>query len=541
MWDSFGEGDFDILDGEELQNRIAFSSTLPRRDSFPLVAPWLYSNSPKILFLTGLRRTGKTTIMEQTIAEMTSDMFNKTVFFQAHDERIYDMLDIIGVMRELYEKGKRFFFLDEVTFADNFPAGCMRLSDGFAKNGCRVCVTGTHSLAIWLAKTNYMQGRYEEIKTTSIPFAEWNRLLFPGTIQDTDTYLLQGGILDLPGITTKTALAARTRDDDLSTHAGATLYTHRAVALNIQNAILKHKDGEFLGDLRPLCDEGLLTDAVARVVQNQGHQSTLSVLNKLFVSDDMRMFQAGVANESFATMLNRSWKEIGKRMADAIGIINGRRPIRKEEAKAIADWLYDIDFFVNAPTTVMSMDGTERKEARTILAQPALRTEQMLSTSGLFLEFLDEAGIRYDARRTEDLIRSAVLGRMQEDVVLYELKSMFPCAKIFALKIRDGGTQIAEYDVAVRTPDGVALIEIKHDTEYKSKYSQYLRNTDALQSIEDKYGPILSKTVLYRGDSNHIGDIEWTNLGEFLSNREGMAKRLKIEESTTTPQGFIKI
>ena len=475
---------------------------------------------------------------------MTSDMFQRTVFFQAHDDRSYDMLDIIGVMRELYAKGKRFFFLDEVTSADNFPAGCMRLSDGFAKNGCRVCVTGTHSLAIWLAKTNYMQGRYEEIKTTSIPFAEWNRLLFQGKIQDTDKYLLQGGILDLPGMATKTALAARTSDDDLSTHAGAMLYTHRAVALNIQNSILKHKDGEFLGDLRPLCEEGLLTDAVARVVQHQGHQSTLSVLNKLFIPDDMRMFQAKVANESFATSLNRSWKEIEKRMTEALGIINGRRPIRKEEAKAIAAWLYDIDFFVNIPTTVMSIDGTERKEPRTILTQAALRTEQMLATSGLFLEFLDEAGIHYDARRTEDLLYSAVLGRMQEEVVLYELKIMFPDAKIFELKIRDGGTQLAEYDVAVRTPDGIALIEIKHDHEYKSKYSRCLRNAAALRLIKDKYGPILSKTVLYRGDSGSSDDVEWTNLGDFLADRKAMAKRLKIDMNPDVhnlPQEFLQV
>ncbi len=531
MWENFGHGDFDVIDGEELRYRTAFASALPRRDSFPFVRAFLSDNTPKIMFITGLRRTGKTIIMEQAISELSSEMFAKTVFLQAHDDRKFDMLDITYVMKRLYEKGKRFFFLDEVTFAENFPAGCMRLSDTFAKNGCRVCVTGTHSLAIWLAKTNYLQGRYEEVTTTHIPFAEWHRLLSSKTDQrlDTDSYLLHGGILDFPGITVKTALAAHTKDDDLSTHAGAQLYTHRAVSLNIQNSLLRHKDGELLGPLRPLCEEGLLTDAIARVVQHQGHQASLGVLNRLFVSDDMRMIQAGVANESFSTKLSKSWKDIGKRMSDALGIIHGRRPVTKEEAGAIADWLRNIDFFLDMPTIVMAPDGTETTEPRTLLTQPALRTEQMVSAAAIFLDFLDELGIRYDTQRTEALMRSGILGHMQEDVLLYELANVFPDAKIFALKIRDGGCQLAEYDAVVRTSNGVALIEVKHDINYESKYSKHLRNEDVLQLIEHKYGQILSKTVLYNGDSGYIGDIAWTHYGSFLSDREGMAQQLKID------------
>ena len=411
--------------------------------------------------------------MEQAISELAEDAFNDTVFLQAYDTRRYDILDILDVMDTLYEEGKRIFFLDEVTFAENFPAGCMRIADDFARGGCRVCVTGTHSLSIWLAKNMYMQGRYEEVKTTVIPFAEWSRLLFPGELPDSDEYLRRGGVLDLYGISTRTALACASSPDDISTRAGASFYIHSAVALNIQNSIAKHKRGELFGDLQALYDEGALTDAIARIVQHQGHQATLSVLNGAFASDDAYAIRLGTCRTALSKSLSGLWQEVEKRIAREIGIDNERRRITAREAKAIIEWLKDIDFFEDAPDVVLSIDGSSYSSPRTILAQPALRTEQMLQAAGTFLTFLREEGLEYDERRIEKLIENAVFGHMQEDVVLSELKRSLPGTQIFGLKLKDGNRQIAEYDVAVAAPNGVALLEIKHSDTYRTNHSEY--------------------------------------------------------------------
>ncbi|MDP2947292.1 MAG: AAA family ATPase, partial [Nanoarchaeota archaeon] len=90
----------------------------------------------EIIFLTGLRRIGKTTILKQTIKNLIEKKINTSdIFFISLDSFTllnYSVHDIIEKYREIHKKSvSEFFylFLDEVTSRDNFEQELKSLYD----------------------------------------------------------------------------------------------------------------------------------------------------------------------------------------------------------------------------------------------------------------------------------------------------------------------------------------------------------------------------------------------------------------------------
>ena len=76
----------------------------------------------KICALYGLRRTGKTVMMNQCISELPPEEKEKSVYILCKEA--CDMLEVEQVIDDLYEKGKRFFFIDEVTLIEDGSEDC---------------------------------------------------------------------------------------------------------------------------------------------------------------------------------------------------------------------------------------------------------------------------------------------------------------------------------------------------------------------------------------------------------------------------------
>ena len=91
----------------------------------------------KILFLTGIRRIGKTTLMKQTINHLIKkkNVNPNKILFLSCDDLIFSgktLFDIIGVYREINEikRNERFYlFIDEVTYMPNFHQQLKNLHD----------------------------------------------------------------------------------------------------------------------------------------------------------------------------------------------------------------------------------------------------------------------------------------------------------------------------------------------------------------------------------------------------------------------------
>ena len=72
----------------------------------------------KICALYGLRRTGKTVMMEQCIAELPEEEKQKSAYLLCLNG--CDMLDVRRVMEPLYAKCTRNFFIYEITAVTDF-------------------------------------------------------------------------------------------------------------------------------------------------------------------------------------------------------------------------------------------------------------------------------------------------------------------------------------------------------------------------------------------------------------------------------------
>lgn len=102
------------------------------------------SKDTKVCILYGLRRTGKTTLMLQTISELTQDDFEKSAYIEVSNRdtisSLYSDLDM------LKEEGYKYIFIDEVTSLDNFISMSSLFPDVYVRKGMRIVLTGTDSL-----------------------------------------------------------------------------------------------------------------------------------------------------------------------------------------------------------------------------------------------------------------------------------------------------------------------------------------------------------------------------------------------------------
>ena len=112
-------------------------------------------------------------------------------------------------------------------------------------------------------------------------------------------------------------------------------------------------------------------------------------------------------------------------------------------------------------------------------------------------------------------VRSEVIGRMLEDIVLLETKMAFPNKKVFKLQFA-----IGEFDMVVFDPETLSceIYEIKHSKEQHENQYRHLIDEDKCKKTEFRFGTINKKTVLYRGEDSVVNGIKYKNVENYLLN-----------------------
>lgn len=259
----FEDLDIQILTGDKLEADIAMADALARRDCFGRLRQYLERPAGKVMILNGFRRTGKTVMAKQGVAELPDAARQKAVFIKfSYSAEGIPKNQTYELIEDLYDEGYRYFFLDECTVVREFPAWAKDIADGPVARGCHVVLLGTDSLTMWLAVSDALEGRYVEIRTTRIPFHEWRRLLEQKDRQLTvDDYIHYGGILDFDGVPAETALIPEITNSfrDPST---VEQYVYAAIALNIQNSVARNAGSPAFSTLYPLWEDGRLIEAI---------------------------------------------------------------------------------------------------------------------------------------------------------------------------------------------------------------------------------------------------------------------------------------
>ncbi|HBA48404.1 MAG TPA: ATPase, partial [Lachnospiraceae bacterium] len=363
-----------VTTGEALKKLLHHVRRYEKRDCFEKLHRYLYgSGYGRVCILYGLRRTGKTTLLFQAMAEMIPEDFAKAAYIKL---RPTDEMDMAARdLDHLRKEGYQYIFLDEVTLMKDFVDSAALLSDIYAMMGMKIVLSGTDSLGFWIARDYELYDRECTIHTTFIPFREYSRLL---GIDSIDEYIRYGGTLRAGELAfdDEDALAsdAAFRDDENTRR-----YIDTAIAKNIQHSLECYEYGSHFYHLYPLYEKGELTGAINRVVEDMNHRFVLEVLTRDFVSHDLGISARNLRQDRNPEIRTRALYEIDretvtKRLMDILEIRNQEEQtigLNDGLVSLIKKYLKDLDLIVNCP--IESAEAGLSPQEHMLFLQPGMR------------------------------------------------------------------------------------------------------------------------------------------------------------------------
>ena len=495
---------------KELLDFVAPVKNYKKRNCYKNLHEYIYGNSTdRVFILYGLRRTGKTTLIRQLIAEMSEEMLMQTAFMQINS--FIDLAKLNIDLKQLSKMGYRYVFIDEVTLMNDFIDCAALFSDVYASSGMKIVLSGTDSLGFLFSEDNELYDRCFMTHTTFIPYAEFENVL---GIKGIDEYIRYGGTMSLGGINyNQSGMTFATKE---STEE----YINSAIARNIQHSLKNYQNGEHFRNLIELYDANELTSAINRIVEDINHRFTIEVLTKDFVSSDLSLSAKNLLRdrEQSNDVLYRVDKhEVTENLRKLLEIKNKSEQsvnITEAHKAEIKQYLDMLDLTVELET--VSMTNLNKKEKRTAISQPGMRYAQA--------EALIKTLMRDDVFRMLSLternyvterILSDVRGRMMEDIVLLETKMAKPNCEVFKVVFAKG-----EFDMVVFDPEkaNCSIYEIKHSTKAVPEQYKHLADETKCEETEFRFGNITGKYVIYRGESHETNGIQYVNVEEYLRN-----------------------
>ena len=477
----------------------------------------------RVCLVYGLRRTGKTTMLRQAIADMSKEKFAKCAYIKARTSDT--MADINHDLKTLSSLGYKYIFIDEVTLMQDFVDSAALFSDVFAAQGMKIVLSGTDSLGFWFAANEELYDRATMIHTTWISFKEHSYLL---GINDIDEYIRYGGTLRVgeTNFGDATPDDASFRDDESSRR-----YIDTAIARNIQHSLSCYKEGGHFKGLYELYEKGELTGAINRIIEDMNHDFLLSVLNRDFISHDYGEAASNLRRAKDPAdrtdILDRIDKnDITSHLMHILEIRNKNAIntiITETHVSEIKAYLKVLDLIESSQ--ILSIFGGPPTEY-TIFTQPGMRFCQAQALVYSLMQnsdFLNSAS-EYEKTLVTNKILNSVRGRMMEDMVLLETaKSLGKRYRVFKLTFLVGEFDMVIYDTENNTCE---IYEIKHSKERVPQQYRHINDPDKLIETERKYGRITKRAVLYRGDDHtEENGVEYINVESYLNCLPGDSRR----------------
>ncbi len=496
-----------VRTGSALRSFAAPVKGFRKRDCFRALHDYLYGpQQDKVFILYGLRRTGKTTLIRQIFAEMANEELAKTAFVQI--TRNDTLANVNQDLKALEEAGFRYVFFDEVTLMEDFISGAALFSDVYAASGMKIVLSGTDSLGFLFSEDEQLFDRCILLHTTFIPYREFEQVL---GVKGIDEYIRYGGTMSFGGVhyNETSTFASKSSADE---------YVDSAIARNIQHSLRYYQDGGHFRHLQELYEHDELTSAINRIVEDINHRFTLEVLTRDFKSNDMAISRKNLRRdrEQPTDVLDRiDLPEVTERLRQLMEIRNLPEQsveLSDTHISEIREYLDLLD--LTHEVGVFVLPSAEKLRDRTIISQPGLRYAQADALVGSLLQDQTMSDLSLTERNyVLDRIRSEIMGRMMEDIVLLETALANPKKPVFVLQFA-----IGEFDMVVFDPAAASceIYEIKHSTEIVPEQTRHLIDPEKCAMTEHRYGPIKKKTVLYRGITRDVDGIRYVNVEEYL-------------------------
>lgn len=462
-----------------------------KRSAYKELEEYVFGNShDKVFVLYGLRRTGKTTLIRQIIWNMKEEELEKAVFIQINASNT--LSDINQDLKRLESRGYRYIFVDEVTLMQDFIEGAALFSDVYASSGMKIVLSGTDSLGFVFTEDEQLYDRCILLHTTFIPFKEFERVL---GIRDIDEYIKYGGTMSRSGDNYNKSIFA--------TKKGTDEYVNTAIARNIQHSLKNYQHEGHFRALKDLYDKNELTNVINRIVEDMNHEFTLKILKQDFKSHDL-----GSARNVIRKDRNNPTDILDQLDTDKQTV--EIKDIHREEIK---EYLQLLDVIYDIP--LVDMKSLRDSSYFTVFSQPGLRYSQAESLiKTLMMDELFSGIEATERKRITERILDEIKGRMLEEIVQLETAKARKGKEVFKLQFADG-----EFDMVVYNPEAVCceIYEIKNSKEINPNQYRHLLDDEKCAQTEFRYGKILSKTVLYRGEEAFVNaGVMFRNVEEYL-------------------------
>lgn len=506
-----------VICGEALREMVEPVKKFQKRDLFSKIEKYIYSEDrTHVCAVYGLRRTGKTTMLFQAIADMKAEDFAKAVYikFKPSD----NMEAATHDMQKLWEAGYRYVFLDEVTLLEDFIDTAAVFSDIYVAMGMKIVLSGADSLGFWFAEGNELYDRVRMVHTTFIPYREYSRLL---GIDSIDEYIRYSGTLRM-GETNFDDEDAMAEDASFRDDESTRKYIDTAICKNIQHSLACYKDGYQFGHLYSLYEANELTNAINRIIEDMTHRFVKSVVDDKFKSHDFGQTAKNLRRERDPERRTDILDHIDKtavtqELMKLLDIRNKEQrtiEITQSHIVLIKRFLKELDLIVDCPIEHGEV-GVEREE-HILFTQPGMRYCQAQAlvyslTKDLTYQMLTSEESEYIAERILEEVR----GRMLEEIILLETtKALGKKYQVFKLQSIDG-----ECDMVIRdaTTNTCAVYEIKHSKECVYEQTRHLRSEKMLSMTTPRFGTLVGRYVLYLGDKLDTEEgISYRNAEQFL-------------------------
>lgn len=156
-----------------------FKLNFKHRDIYDDIKKYLHLRH--VISLTGLRRTGKTTIMKKIIEENLANYDKENIvyfsFDEAKEERLMNILETYELfLKKNLTKGKFLFLFDEIQKVEDWSSQLKTIYDLYPN--IKFIISGSESLFIRKKTRESLAGRMFEFKINPLTFKEF--LLFTG-------------------------------------------------------------------------------------------------------------------------------------------------------------------------------------------------------------------------------------------------------------------------------------------------------------------------------------------------------------------------
>ena len=543
------ELDADLIFGKsKLEKYVEPITDLNKRFCFDTIKEFLDSKigeTKNILALFGLRRTGKTVMMQQAIKYLLNKgvSFEKIACLTLRDNKIDEirLKDYISVLYDIFDID--YLFIDELTYAIGCLSFLSSLSDFYTTK--KTMLSGTNSLGFVPLLRHTLFYRAIKVNTTYISYKEFSHLYPDAKLLD---YIKVGGILGVD----KHYLQSHANIDKYINASNE--YLLSSVVRNLFSGLENFDDLSF--DYRLLSDmyfedSERLKALLNNWLQHYGSDLILKIvrgvpLGSSEVSTTIVNLRSSVADwVSFKDELRGLYLKHLKLIDDTYKFTN-------EELSEVKDFLSKIECYKKCDITFYrdSEEITNRKIAFLIpvILRYSLLNVLMSIIDDSYSELAEKYNVTIDIAEFKKRLLTTAIGQLFDDVIYLE----FMQHGIDFGFYRDSNKEV---DLVYKSTEGYHLYEIKLTNKiYLSDLKWLLcrdvidkfqpvefcvlsnipedkeihcTEYDVIKSVADKYTnrklPAWVSERLKTADKDTVYTVHYRNASEFLKSMEDVS------------------